>query len=293
MSLQRALTTYRNRRNNDKASSDGQDGSILPRSTTTKKTATRLKISAPIQLIHTTNMLSYNAPDLPRATRSNSLSARSDDDSDSHTTVSTPPTSPDVAKNEPPSPEPNHLTSYFKQPSKTMTVSEEAPPVIPKRSPSHTKKNSFEALARSRSVSRLSRDSDMSCSRTVNSFSRSPSTSTRASSVSHTSSLSSKQVVPSTPAYSPSPSPVPAPATQSRQSSESHPFGQELASVNELAEEFISGSRLATIDEEQQYLDSRGLVKLSADDYKGAIQSISYTFFPELNRSMPMGAMWI
>ena len=72
-----------------------------------------------------------------------------------------------------------------------------------------------------------------------------------------------------------------------------HPFGQELAQVTELAEEYSAGSSLDTIDEEQQYLDSRGLVKLSAVDYLGAIQSLTASFFPELRNAVPPAPLWI
>ncbi|PHH87088.1 hypothetical protein CDD83_9329 [Cordyceps sp. RAO-2017] len=285
MSLSRAFTTRRLR-----LSSDLGEGGTLPRrrNTTAKGPVLRHKISAPIQLIHTTNMLSYNAPDLPRASRSNSPNARFDDDSDTPTTESTPPTSPDSAPGErPSSPEPNHLTSYFKHPAKSMVASEEEPPKIPQRSPSHTKKNSFDAIARSRSVSRLSGTSDVSLwPKPAQTFSRSPSTSTRASSVSHTSSpLATKQTTSSPPA---TPGGV-----QQRTPSEGHPFGQELAKVSELAEEYNANSRLAPIDEEQQYLDARGLKKLTADDYLGAIQSISSTFFPEAAHAVQPSALWI
>lgn len=280
MSLSRAFTTRRLRSSNDLA----DDGGLPRRSNTTRGPALRHKISAPIQLIHTTNMLSYNAPDLPRPSRSNSTNTKSDEDSDAQTAESTPPTSPDVAPGErSSSPEPNHLTSYFKMPGKTLVASEMEPPAIPKRSPSHTKKNSYDAIARSRSVSRMSRDSELSVSTKAGQiFSRPPSTSTRASSSSHSSSPhSQKQATP----------PPPPPATGL--SKDSHPFGQELAQVTELAEEYSTGTRLATIDEEQQYLQSRGLVKLSATDYLGAIQSLSAAFFPETKHTAAPAPLWI
>lgn len=285
MSLSRALTTCRLR-----LSSDFADGGNLPRSNSTRRVVPRHKISAPIQLIHTTNMLSYNAPDIPRPSRSNSTTTRPDDDSDAQTTGSTPPTSPDVASGErPSSPQPNHLTSYFKQPARSQAAGQEEPPNIPKRSPSHTKKNSFENLARSRSNSRLSRDSDFSTlTRPGQSFSRSASTSTRASSVSHSSSPS-----PTKQSASPQADTSPIASPQQRPANDNHPFGQELAKVNELAEEYSVCDGLATIDEEQLYLDSRGLVKLTADDYLGAVQGLTSTFFPEAKHATSMVPLWI
>ncbi|PFH56761.1 hypothetical protein XA68_16033 [Ophiocordyceps unilateralis] len=274
MSLSRAFTTRRLR-----LSSNPADGGQQSRRSTVGSML-RHKISAPIELIHTTNMLSYNAPDIvPRTSPVDSA----DDDSTSPSQESTPPTSPEVGSDQcSPSLQPNHLTLYFKNPSKSMVVvEEEKPPQIPKRSPSHTKKNSFDAIARSRSVSRLSRDSDLSLStKAAQSFSRSPSTSTRASSISHVSApTATKQVTPPPAAASP-------PA-------DGHPFGQELAKVRELAEEYSTDRRLPVIDEEQQYLDTRGLVKVSADEYLGAIQSLASAFFSDGKHAAAGMPLWI
>lgn len=273
MSLSRALTTCRLR-----LSSDLADRGQISRSSSARKPDARRKISAPIQLIHTTNMLSYNAPDLPRPSRSNSTATRSDDDSDAPTTASTPPTSPDVSPDEPPLP--NHLTYYFTQPAKPRAAAG-APPEIPRRSPSHTK-NSFDKLARARSDSRQSTDSEVS-----KTFSRSASTSTRASSVSDASSPSTpKHAGPRPPAASPAAAPL-------RPANDGHPFGQELAKVYELAEQYSAGQPMATIDEEQQYLDMRGLQKLTADDYLGAVQGLSSAFFSEPRHATAAVSLWI
>jgi len=73
-----------------------------------------------------------------------------------------------------------------------------------------------------------------------------------------------------------------------------HPFGQELAQVTELAEEYIVKTQLNVIDEEEQYLYNHGLQKLSPDDYMGAIQSISAMFFPERRHAAPSPPpLWI
>ncbi|KAF4594650.1 hypothetical protein GQ602_000263 [Ophiocordyceps camponoti-floridani] len=271
MALSRAFTTRRLR-----LSSSAADGGKQSRhSSSVASSSLRHKISAPIELLSTTNMLSYNAPDIfPRSSPVDSINEDSN-------TESTPPTSPEVNGKRSPSPQPNHLTLYFKNPAKSMELVEgEKPPQIPKRSPSHTKKNSFDAIARSRSVSRLSRDSDVSLSiKAAQSFSRSPSTSTRASSVSHIS--ASKQAT------------APQPVAAASPPSDCHPFGQELAKVKELAEEYNADHRLPVIDEEQQYLEARGLVKLSADDYLGAIQSLASAFFLEGKHAAAGTPVWI
>ncbi|KAL6835847.1 hypothetical protein J3E69DRAFT_361207 [Trichoderma sp. SZMC 28015] len=108
-------------------------------------------------------------------------SAKSLDDSDSFATnESTLATSPDIATGEhTPSPKPNHLSGYFKYSTKPAALVEPEPaPMIPQRSPTHTKSNSVDAVARSQSISRISRDSDLSAaSRSLQAFSRTPSVS--------------------------------------------------------------------------------------------------------------------
>ncbi|OAQ97380.1 hypothetical protein LLEC1_01597 [Akanthomyces lecanii] len=209
MSLSRAFTTSRRRLGLDTDSTPG----FMKRSNTTKAPEFRPKISGPVELIHTTNILSYNAPDLPRPCRSNSTSSkRADSDTETFMTAeSTPPTSPDVAPGErdcsSPTPKPNHLSCYFQ--TAAQTTPDPAAPAIPRRSPSHTKK-----------ATNLGK--------------------------------------------------------------ESHPFGQELAQVSELAEEYGVGNTLKPIDEEEEvYLNSRGLAKFSADDYLGIVHSLSSSFFAE------------
>lgn len=294
MSLSRAFTTRRL-----KLGGDGEGGFLPRRSNTTKASNPELrsKISGPVQLLHTTNMLSYNAPDIPRAYRSNSGSSRSEDDSDMMASgATTPLTSPDVGPGDDcTSPEPNHLSCYFAaagQQQSTATRDANVP-AIPRRSPSHTKQSSFEALARKRSTSRMSRDSEHSMSsRGGQTFSRTPSVSTRASSASHP----STPVTPKTEAP-PIPSPITsaAPPRPQRVSKEQHPFGQELAQVTELAEEYSAGHQLNKIDEEDvKLMETQNLCKFSADDYLSAIQDLTMSFFPERKHTITAPApLWI
>ncbi|KAF7549697.1 hypothetical protein G7046_g8259 [Stylonectria norvegica] len=257
----------------------------------------RHKISAPIELVHTTNMLSYNAPDLPsRAARSNS-SAKSDAGSDAPSAAeSTPPTSPDVSPaDDCPSPEPNHLSTYFLAPRDIKASTHTQPPVnaykdkadppaIPQRSPSHTKKNSYDAIARQRSMSRMSKEYDHSLSSMASfSFSRSSSTSTRASSTSHASVGPTQRKLTPPPVTAPSPLMPSSFQHQQRPTyKESHPFGHELAQVTELAEEFGAKSNSKLDEEDMQYLQTRGLNKFSADEYLGDIQTIFGSFFNDV-----------
>jgi len=59
--------------------------------------------------------------------------------------------------------------------------------------------------------------------------------------------------------------------------SDGHPFGQELAQVTEIAEEF--GRKLDAIDEEEQELMHRGFCKLAADVYLRDVEALLSSFF--------------
>jgi len=140
------------------------------RSLTTKHSygTIRNKISAPIELISTTNMLSYNAPDIrPRAASSSSSSG---EDSDIMS-VNSPDTS-SIESSSPTSPKPNHLSCYFGGPS-----SGDEAPSIPRRALTHTKKRS-QILAHQKSISgmsspAMSRQASTSTARSsINMFSR-------------------------------------------------------------------------------------------------------------------------
>ncbi|KAJ4174033.1 hypothetical protein NW754_013023 [Fusarium falciforme] len=302
MSLSRAFTTRKNKLSghhdladmtkSPQRSNSARDRHHLP--------ILRHKISGPIQLIHTTNMLSYNAPDIPQALRSKSSLRSEDSNSEAPSTAeSTPPTSPDVSPVEDcPGPEPNHLSTYFmvsdNKPVVALPKIAEAP-AIPKRSPSHTKQNSYEAIARQRSVSRMSKDSEHSVSTKASfTFSRSSSTSTRASSASYASAGQTQK-----PAAKPTPAPVAAPAPppsfqQRTPLKDSHPFGQELAQVTELAEEYSAKTSNSKDEEEDlKYIRSNGLHKFSAEDYLGDVQSLLSSFFPEVSHAKPTTPLWI
>ncbi|KAK2610720.1 hypothetical protein N8I77_004126 [Diaporthe amygdali] len=318
MSLARAFTTRR-----AKVFGGGDSEGKPSRSHTVKGSLSgpiRSKISGPVELIHTTNMLSYNAPDIQKepktAVSTSSSSIRSDGSSDHIPTgASSPLTSPDS-----PFPredkdtklsstaEPNHLSCYFTLPGQSSVPTPEVPS-IPKRSPSHTKR-SYEPLARKPSVSRLaesksheplgrkpsvSRLSEHS-SRTVStkgsfSFSRSSSASTSTTASSHHS--IGGQQVPKTSPMAPPPVPAALSASASGQhhkepaSESSHPFGQELAQVTELAEEYASTAadkKRAAAPKEEQDLADLGLKKFTPEDYISEIQSLFATFFSETTR---------
>jgi hypothetical protein len=68
-----------------------------------------------------------------------------------------------------------------------------------------------------------------------------------------------------------------------------HPFGNELAQVNEVAEEF--GATSALLDEEEQAMRVRGLMKFNADDYVNEILGLWGGAFDD--RLTVMASPWI
>lgn len=330
MSITRAFTTRRVKQSVQLA----EEKAVQRSNTTTKGAASALrhKISGPVELIHTTNMLSYNAPDIqPMSAISTGSSQRSDDDmSDSAVTNgTTPPTSPDVESPAKMSagPQPNHLSSFFTtgpvQHKTPTSATSAAGPVIPQRTVSHSKKQYN--LVRQRSASGLSQQSHQSqqSHRTLSTkasltFSRSSSTSTSTSVSSvpvhhqhqqHKSKLSN--TVTSSPPSAPTSPPrqrsirqQPPPVQHSKSTSsasiqqrqqqqqQQHPFGNELAQVSELAEEYGVKDQMAAnvVDLQDHEMQQRGLFKISADEYLSEVRSLFATFMVP---PRPVAAAWI
>jgi len=69
---------------------------------------------------------------------------------------------------------------------------------------------------------------------------------------------------------------------------DSHPFGNELAQVTELAEEYGVQGEMHILDVEEQDLLSKGLFKFGAEDYMNEITGL----FENAFGSQPT-AMWI
>jgi len=70
---------------------------------------------------------------------------------------------------------------------------------------------------------------------------------------------------------------------------EHNPFGNELAQVSELVEEYGS-PKLAVVDEEEQELTSKGLFKFGAEDYMSELQGLYITAFGDMPQ---MSTVWI
>lgn len=330
MSLARAFTTRR-----AKVFGGGDSEGKPSRSHTVKGSLSgpiRTKISGPVELIHTTNMLSYNAPDIQKELKTavsttSSASLRSDGSSDHIPTgASSPLTSPDS-----PFPredkdaklssaaEPNHLSCYFTLPGQSSVPTPDVP-AIPKRSPSHTKRSyeplarkpsvsrlaeskSHEPLGRKPSVSRLSKESSRTVSTKASfSFSRSSSASTSTTASSHHS-IGGHQA-PKTSPMAPPPFPAALSTSAAAQhhkepaapSESSHPFGQELAQVTELAEEYAptaAGKKGAATSKEEQELADLGLKKFNPEDYISEIQGLFAAFFNETRHARAPAPQWI
>ncbi|KAJ4394175.1 hypothetical protein N0V93_003392 [Gnomoniopsis smithogilvyi] len=287
------------------------------------------KISAPVELTFTTNALSYDAPDIHRepktATSNSSMSLQSDGDSDHiHTAASSPPTSPDTAfprgvdedlnKSSTSTPEPNHLSCYFTLPGEPSNVGAPAVPSLPKRAPSHANRQHVplspkssmserlnrkisisERLGRQPSVSRLSEHSNRSVStKTSGQFSRVSSASTSTTASSHS---IGAQHLPKTSSQAPPPVPVVMPLPQQKEFAETmEPFGQELAQVTELAEEYANSAAEKTrrIDtQEERELADRGLQKFSPEEYIADISNLLSSFFGEARHAKIPAPQWI
>ena len=216
----------------------------------------RSAISAPLELLSTTNVLAFNAPNI----YGSSASSVSDDSDSSFTFChSSRGTTPDTSSiGSVPSPvEPNHLSTYFQAPVRNSSSagshrfsSNSEIPTVPSRALSHTKK-SHEAVARQRSLSR----------------SIPPPTAIHATANARdTIDMFSNKV------------------------DANHPFGAELEQVNELAEE-IGARNVMILDEEEQYLMSQGLFKFGVEEYMDEIQGLFGGSFG--NPFSPLGAGWI
>lgn len=214
-----------------------------------------INISSPVALVSTTNPLSYDAPDIVGAKKSDpyhqstpsSASSHSAEDSDAstlsiggHTDASS------VEDNSPitPEPEPNHLSCYFKpnvgsrssdSSANTSTRTSLEAPQIPQRVPSHSKK-AHERVHRKRSVQRM---------------------------MSPPASLVRRQ---SAEMFQQQPVEV----------HKENLFGNELAQLDEVVEEFSSVVRDAEADADAQVMKSYGLAYFGASDYLQEIHSLLY-----------------
>ena len=267
MSLARAVTKRIKRSDGAKVPT-----SPLPSRSPTVKSPTafdRSKISLPVALVSTTNMLSYNAPNLnikpKEAPAPIVTSPLSEDDSDhsvsgrsrasSHSSRHTAFTDASSVDGSPTSPAPNHLSGFFPPPKQlrksASTTSlhqvkeeavEEPVPALPKRALSHSKK-AHERLARNRSVHNIS---------TTTSITKSAST--------HRKSREQRSSVDIFRGAATEP--------------EAHPFDRELKQLNEVAEEFSGAVRDAEAEADLLVMRTKNLATFCAADYLAEIRPL-------------------
>jgi len=271
------------------------------------------KISGPMQLLSTTNMLTYNAPDVAviqaqrkasRSVSSGSSSASVNDDDASSTssrfrdTHSTDASS--VGSISPvASPHNEEKMAFFesspafkgastlrrsistlevRQPS----LAEESPedlqrsesPAIPQRHPSHSKKAHTE-LARKRSMQVMS-SSSMNRAHSVASTS-----SARRESRSSLDFFNGNHG-----------EPVPSITTTPATTPPAHPFGKELEQLDEVAEEFTAATNDAERKADMQAMQQRGLARFCAADYIDEISPL-FSSYVHTHLSVPQPVGWI
>lgn len=240
----------------------------------------RNKISLPVALVSTTNMLSYNAPDLPkmRHVSSSTASTHSSGDDSDHSASTTRSRASTVGSRDttltdassvdgsPTSPAPNHLSGYFasgkqlKKSASTNSLTQvkeeisEAIPAIPQRALSHSKR-AHERLAAKRSLQNISSRGSMGSQR--NSREQRSSVDMFSASIQE----------------------------------ESHPFGRELEQLNEIVEEFSGVVRDAETEADLTAMRSKNLAAFCAADYLSEIRPLFSTRFGFAQQAAPMA--WI
>ncbi|KAF2157649.1 hypothetical protein K461DRAFT_289947 [Myriangium duriaei CBS 260.36] len=271
MSLARALTT---RRKEESPAAAPYVGRAASQRAPNAKPIKRSEISLPVALISTTNMLSYEAPDITNAPHVQRMGGRyfsssasvgssapsvSGDESDQNGSVhsrETDATSVDLSS--PELPQDPYTNAFFKSSppalSHRSTVSsrtsassrpsvELGSPKIPMRAASHSK--TAHVLSHKRSIQRMATVASRPSSREPADF------------------------------YNAQPS----------ANTANHPFGRELEQLNEAAEEFGQAVRVASRSAEAEIdynvMRAKGLVQYCANDYMDEISSMYPTTFEE------------
>ena len=234
----------------------------------------RNKISSPVALLSTTNMLSYNAPDIATmrhasSSSSSTLSHSSAEDSD-HTLSSNRSretlTDASSIDSSPTSPEPNHLSCYFpatQTPHRSASSGNlfrkseltEKVPGVPERAVSHSKR-AHERVVHKRSLQNMKPPSSLHMREQ------------RSSREHRTYFDMFKSTV-----------------------EEGHPFGKELEQLNEVVEEFGGVVMDVEMEEDLASMSQKGLVKLCATDYLDEIRPLYSGLFESQYLSTPTA--WI
>lgn len=292
MSLARSFTKRIKRPSNDASSTPASTPARSQSVRNPNMAIDRAKISAPVALVSTTNMLSYNAPDIVpiKTPSSSSTSTHSAEDSDhsistrsrasSHASRDTLTDASSVSSSSSPtSPVPNHLSGYFAAANNsTKAVRKSASSGNVRRSASSSNlqqlreqveeqepavpaiperalshsKRAHERLAQKRSLQNLPR-----------SHTTRPSREHRTSVDMFNSSIKE----------------------------ETHPFGKELEQLNEVAEEFNGVVRDVAMEADLTIIRERNLATFCAADYLAEIQPLFGARFGNIVQPAPMA--WI
>jgi len=272
MSLARAFTVRRNKPSDEGKPASSYISRAASQRAPNAKPIERHQISLPVALISTTNMLSYEAPDIEgtiriantirevpsqRSISGNSScdeSDRSDRSSTSGRSQSQDTDATSVDGGESPIlPEHNHLSSYFKPNvysqapihNRTESTASSQPadsPMIPQRAPSHSMK--AHVLSHKRSIRRIASPPSP----------RSPRKDTFS---------------------------APTETAQAPSAPSSHPFGKELEQLNEAAEEFGFAVRDAEANADMQIMNAKGLIRFCAAEYMQELSGLYTTAFSE------------
>ncbi|MBE7180699.1 MAG: hypothetical protein INR71_05745 [Terriglobus roseus] len=248
----------------------------------------RSKISGPVELISTTNMLSYNAPDVAMlrdkrqisssssSSASSSMDSSADDSDNSGNVSSSDLTDASSVDASPISLEPNHLSCYFEAAHQDAAAqkgikrsassanavrkpsSDALAPAIPQRALSHSKSAHLH-LARKRSLQSLG--------------AASPSPSAAISRSSSVRSQRSDALTDTVASH--------------------HPFGRELEKLSEVAEELGGAVRDADQREDAAAMAEQGLAVWSVDDYLAELRPLYLSDFGSGNHPASTTPAWI
>ncbi|OJD29292.1 uncharacterized protein BKCO1_8500020 [Diplodia corticola] len=270
----------------------------------------RVQISGPLNLISTTNMLSYNAPDIAgtRQVSSESHSTSHSEESDrSSTSSGSRGVSTDASSLEslPTSPETNHLTGFFDSAQKAAPERSRTPRSA-SNSVSHSKSSSRPSVDQSYRSLESKRSLDSKRSFDAGPAKRTLETKRSIDSIraAQEASRRAQESIPDIPQRARSHSKEahevlarkrsirgmgPPSSLHGRSSSlqeqrasvdmfsstagteSNHPFGRELEQLNEVAEELGGVIRDVEMDEDARYMVERGLQKFCASDYLAEI----------------------
>lgn len=231
------------------------------RSRSTKEPRLILKpglISLPTQLISSSNLLAYEAPDIQSSNMTSENATPSFVDSTSSTSPSSPPSLTDASSAGSSPIEHNHLSCYFPGPTlkraestRIAVANEEAAiPQLPKRMLSHSR-HEHERLARKRSIRSSNGSANNSPRMSHDGF--------------NDGSASPKSDVSATT--------CPRSASPPFETA-SNTFCRELEQLNEVAEEVQLAIRSLEDEQDKKIMRKRGLSNFSADDYVNEIASL-------------------